>query len=89
MNDGSQISMSAFIGGRPPQLLSNLHQYVPQHILAATITTILGAGYMLWLVQRIFYGPESAMAVSQNVSDLRLHEIAVLAPLAALMLVML
>jgi NADH-quinone oxidoreductase subunit M len=56
--------------------------------IAATVTIILGASYMLWLVQRIFYGPESAMAASQPVDDLRFHEWAVLAPLAVLMLVM-
>jgi NADH-quinone oxidoreductase subunit M len=56
--------------------------------IAATVTIILGASYMLWLVQRIFYGPESAMAASQPVTDLRFHEIAVLAPLAVLMLAM-
>ena len=56
--------------------------------IAATVTIILGASYMLWLVQRIFYGPESAMALNQPVQDLRFHEWAVLAPLAVLMLVM-
>ncbi len=56
--------------------------------IAATVTIILGASYMLWLVQRIFYGPESAMAASQTVSDLGLHEWVVLAPLAVLMLIM-
>lgn len=56
--------------------------------IAATVTIILGASYMLWLVQRIFYGPESAMTLSQPVLDLRLHEWVVLAPLAVLMLVM-
>jgi formate hydrogenlyase subunit 3/multisubunit Na+/H+ antiporter MnhD subunit len=55
---------------------------------AATVTVILGASYMLWLVQRLFYGPESAMTASQPVLDLRFHEIAVLAPLAVLMLAM-
>ena len=56
--------------------------------IAATITIILGASYMLWLVQRIFYGPESAMTAGQNAADLGFREIAVLAPLAVLMLVM-
>jgi len=42
---------------------------------------------MLWLVQRIFYGPENAMT-ARPVDDLRVHEWAVLAPLAVLMLVM-
>ena len=56
--------------------------------IAATVTIILGASYMLWLVQRIFYGPQSSMAIAQPVADLQFHEIAVLAPLAVLMLVM-
>ena len=29
--------------------------------IAATLGVILGAAYMLWLVQRIFYGPESEL----------------------------
>ncbi|HEY1984028.1 MAG TPA: NADH-quinone oxidoreductase subunit M [Terracidiphilus sp.] len=56
--------------------------------VAATVSVILGASYMLWLVQRLFYGPESPMAATQPVLDLRFHEIAVLAPLAVLMLIM-
>jgi NADH-quinone oxidoreductase subunit M len=56
--------------------------------IAATVTIILGASYMLWLVQRIFYGPPSTMAVNQAVNDLDVHEWIVLAPLAILMLVM-
>lgn len=56
--------------------------------IAATLSVILGASYMLWLVQRIFYGPESSMAATQPAVDLRFHEIAVLAPLTILMLIM-
>ncbi len=56
--------------------------------IAATVTVILGASYMLWLVQRLFYGPESGMAESRPVNDLQFHEIAVLAALAVLMLAM-
>jgi NADH-quinone oxidoreductase subunit M len=56
--------------------------------IAATVTVILGASYMLWLVQRLFYGPESAMAAERPVNDLGFREIAVLAPLAVLMLAM-
>ena len=33
--------------------------------VAATVGVILGAAYMLWLVQRLFYGPESKLAVSE------------------------
>jgi NADH-quinone oxidoreductase subunit M len=49
---------------------------------------ILGAAYMLWLVQRLFYGPERALATSKLPQDLRLGQLAVLWPLTALMLVM-
>jgi NADH-quinone oxidoreductase subunit M len=56
--------------------------------IAATVTVILGASYMLWLVQRLFYGPESSMAATQPVDDLGFRELAVLAPLAVLMLAM-
>jgi len=56
--------------------------------IAATLGVILGASYMLWLVQRIFYGPESKLATSRPADDLRFGELAVLCPLAVLMLVM-
>jgi NADH-quinone oxidoreductase subunit M len=39
-------------------------------------------------VQRLFYGPESALAASKPPQDLRLGQLAVLWPLTALMLVM-
>jgi NADH-quinone oxidoreductase subunit M len=54
----------------------------------ATVGVILGAAYMLWLVQRIFYGPESEMAAAKQAADLKFNESVVLWPLAALMLVM-
>jgi NADH-quinone oxidoreductase subunit M len=56
--------------------------------IAAALGVILGAAYMLWLVQRLFYGPESALTVSKPADDLRFRELAVLWPLAVLMLVM-
>ncbi len=56
--------------------------------IAASLGVILGAAYMLWLVQRLFYGPESDLAKSKPAVDLHLGELAVLWPLAALMLVM-
>jgi NADH-quinone oxidoreductase subunit M len=55
---------------------------------AAAISVILGAAYTLWLVQRVFYGPESALATEKPAADLRWNEWIVLAPLAILMLVM-
>jgi NADH-quinone oxidoreductase subunit M len=58
--------------------------------VAAALGVILGAAYMLWLVQRIFYGPQSTLAASKSGmnNDLQFRELAVLAPLAVLMLVM-
>jgi NADH-quinone oxidoreductase subunit M len=56
--------------------------------IAASLGVILGAAYMLWLVQRIFYGPKSEMVTSRPAPDLRLGELAVLCPLAILMVVM-
>jgi NADH-quinone oxidoreductase subunit M len=56
--------------------------------IVATVTIILGAAYVLWLVQRIFYGPESPMATTQPAADLRINEWVALVPLAALMLAM-
>ena len=38
--------------------------------IAATLGVILGAAYMLWLVQRLFFGPESALAASKPPEDL-------------------
>ena len=49
---------------------------------------ILSAAYMLWMVQRVFYGQESRMAAAAPASDLHLGEQLVLWPLALLMLVM-
>jgi NADH-quinone oxidoreductase subunit M len=56
--------------------------------IAASLGVILGAAYMLWLVQRIFYGPESELTKSKPVDDLHFRELAVLVPLTVLMLVM-
>jgi len=56
--------------------------------IAATLGVILGAVYMLWLIQRLFFGPESALATSKPPEDLRAGQLVVLWPLASLMLVM-
>jgi NADH-quinone oxidoreductase subunit M len=54
----------------------------------ATLGVILGAAYMLWLVQRLFYGSLSDLASSRPVLDLGLGQLLVLCPLAVLMLVL-
>jgi NADH-quinone oxidoreductase subunit M len=56
--------------------------------IAAALGVILGAAYMLMLVQRVFYGPESEMTASKPAVDLRFGELAVLWPLAIVMLIM-
>ncbi len=56
--------------------------------IAASLGVILGAAYMLWLIQRLFYGSESALTASRPADDLHFPELAVLCPLAVLMLVM-
>jgi NADH-quinone oxidoreductase subunit M len=56
--------------------------------IAATLGVILSAAYMLWMVQRIFFGKESSMAASAAAQDLRLGEQSVLWSLAVLMFVM-
>jgi NADH-quinone oxidoreductase subunit M len=55
--------------------------------IAAAVSVILSASYMLWLVQRIFYGPASTLA-DRAAPDLRFGELAILTPLAVIMLVM-
>jgi NADH-quinone oxidoreductase subunit M len=54
----------------------------------ATLGVILGAAYMLWLVQRLFYGPLSELAEATLPEDLYPGQLAVLWPLAVLMLTM-
>jgi NADH-quinone oxidoreductase subunit M len=56
--------------------------------IAASLGVILGAAYMLWLVQRLFYGPENPPTASTPAADLDGRQLAALWPLAVLMLVM-
>ncbi len=55
--------------------------------VVATLGVILSAAYMLWIVQRIFYGLDSKLP-DVGAADLRFGEQLVLWPLAVLMLVM-
>ncbi|MGD0547621.1 MAG: NADH-quinone oxidoreductase subunit M [Terracidiphilus sp.] len=56
--------------------------------IAAALGVILGAAYMLWLVQSLFFGPESALTASKPPNDLHLGQLAMLTPLAVLIFVM-
>jgi NADH-quinone oxidoreductase subunit M len=49
---------------------------------------ILSAAYMLWMVQRVFYGPESPLVHREPVRDLVAREHLALWPMAVLMLIM-
>jgi NADH-quinone oxidoreductase subunit M len=60
----------------------------PGWIFAATIGVILGATYMLTMIQRIFYGPQSAMVSERPAYDFSAREHILLWPMAVLMLVM-
>ena len=60
--------------------------------VAATIGVILSASYMLWMVQRVFYGPDSPMVDRRGLPglkpDLVAREQIALWPVAVLMLIM-
>jgi NADH-quinone oxidoreductase subunit M len=56
--------------------------------VAAALGVILGATYMLSLVQKIFYGPQSDMVTLKPANDLGFREHVLLWPIAVLTLVM-
>jgi len=79
--------LSGFIGEFI--ILSNTFGAVNRTVaILAALGVILGAAYMLTLVQRLFYGPQSSLIASKPSTDLRIGEFIVLAPLVVLMLVM-
>ncbi|HEX6771319.1 MAG TPA: NADH-quinone oxidoreductase subunit M [Acidobacteriaceae bacterium] len=53
-----------------------------------TIGVILSAAYMLWMVQRVFYGPESPLVHRSPARDLATREHLALWPMAILMVLM-
>ena len=53
-----------------------------------TLGVILSAAYMLWMVQRVFYGPESPLVHRSTVRDLSAREHLALWPMVVLMLIM-
>jgi NADH-quinone oxidoreductase subunit M len=56
-------------------------------VIAASLGVILAAGYLLWMVKRVFYG-EVTNPKNQGLPDLSAREAAVLLPLVALALFM-
>jgi NADH-quinone oxidoreductase subunit M len=69
-------------------VLSGSFHAHPGWILAATLGVILSAAYMLTMIQRVFYGPESKMVTQQATGDISAREHLLLWPLAVLMLAM-
>jgi NADH-quinone oxidoreductase subunit M len=57
-------------------------------VSAATAGVILSAAYMLWMIQRVFYGTESGMVTDVPVTDMSFREHAAIWPIAVLMLLM-
>ena len=49
---------------------------------------ILSAAYMLWMIQRVFYGSESSMVTDVPAPDMNFREHAAVWPIAILMLLM-
>jgi NADH-quinone oxidoreductase subunit M len=54
----------------------------------ATLGVILSAAYMLWLIQRVFYGPESPLVIGHVAPDILGREYAALVPMVLLMFAM-
>jgi len=73
-------------------VLSGAFQTHPRWTILATVGVILGAAYMLWMVQRIFYGnvaPKlSTLSAGIDMPDLSDREQITLWPLAVLMLIL-
>ncbi|MGA8528410.1 MAG: NADH-quinone oxidoreductase subunit M [Acidobacteriaceae bacterium] len=69
-------------------VLSGSFPVHPAWVGVATLGVILSAAYMLWMVQRIFYGQPSSLVVNRVSIDLTAREHFTLWPMAVLMLAM-
>jgi NADH-quinone oxidoreductase subunit M len=69
-------------------ILSGSFASHPGWIGAATLGVILSAAYMLGMVQRIFYGPQSGLVEGSPAQDFSARENILLWPMAVLMLAM-
>lgn len=57
-------------------------------VVVATLGVILSASYMLWFIQRVFYGPPSTLVESKPGLDVNFRELVTLWPMVLLMVVM-
>jgi NADH-quinone oxidoreductase subunit M len=84
----SSIAMPGFNGFVGEFLiLIGSWSFSPRLVIFASIGVILAAGYLLWMVKRVFYG-ELTNPENRGLRDLSLRESFVLAPLVALALLM-
>jgi NADH-quinone oxidoreductase subunit M len=65
-------------------ILSGSFQSVPRWTIVATTGVILAAIYLLWLVQRVFFGPITNEE-NKHIPDIAWNEVAALVPLIVLM----
>jgi NADH-quinone oxidoreductase subunit M len=68
-------------------ILLGAWSFSPAMVVVASLGVILAAGYVLWMVKRVFYG-ELQNPKNQGLADLSLRESVVLVPLVVLTLVM-
>ncbi len=68
-------------------ILLGAFEYAPIPTAIGTTGVIFGATYMLWMFQRVMFGPLTNRA-NENLKDLNAREIAYLAPLVVLIFVM-
>jgi NADH-quinone oxidoreductase subunit M len=78
--------LNGFVG----EFLTLSSGFATSHLWGAlgTVGVILSAAYMLWMVQRVFYGPESPLVHRSPAHDLAAREHIALWPMAILMVVM-
>jgi NADH-quinone oxidoreductase subunit M len=78
--------LNGFVG----EFLTLSSGFATSHLWGAlgTLGVILSAAYMLWMVQRVFYGPESPLVHRSPAYDLAPREHIALWPMAVLMVVM-
>ncbi|MGH8883758.1 MAG: NADH-quinone oxidoreductase subunit M [Egibacteraceae bacterium] len=82
MSSAALPGLGGFVGEFP--ILLGTFQTVRWAAVAAAFGVILAALYLLWAYQRMFHGPVGGLAT--GMTDLGAREIAVIAPLVALML---
>jgi NADH-quinone oxidoreductase subunit M len=71
--------LNGFIG--EGVILMGAFQAFPWAAVVATLGIILGAAYMLWMFQRVMFGPITA--VNEKMDDLNMREVLYFAPLVA------